>query len=93
MSSSGPEGPAAAVVKGKVAEAREGMGGESDHAKGDRLRKGEDTAPFARPQAQERITAALDKDQTTKEPSIIPQEARQALKSDQEYSLNIPKRH
>lgn len=93
MSASGPEGPAMAVVKGKIAEAREGIGGEGDYAKGDRLRKGEDTAPFARPQAQERITAVLDKDKHSKEPGNIPQEAKEALESNQEYSSNIPKRH
>ncbi len=66
---------------------------EIDYAKGGKLRKGEDSAPFARPQAQERITAVLDNEQPSKEPGNIPQEAKRALESTQEYSSNIPKRH
>ncbi|EIE18941.1 hypothetical protein COCSUDRAFT_59864 [Coccomyxa subellipsoidea C-169] len=90
----GPEGPAKAVVKDKLAEAQGKLGGKTDFDPGDRFRKGEDENPFKRPQAQERLTAVLDPEHhSSKEPGEMPQEAIVALHSNQVYDTHIPKRH
>jgi hypothetical protein len=54
----------------------------------------QDLGNFARPQAQERLTATLDIDPPpAKEPAVLPEAAKQALHSGEVFSSNIPKRH
>ncbi|CAL5226789.1 g9649 [Coccomyxa viridis] len=91
MSKSGPDGPARAVIEGKIAEAKEGRD-MSDYSSGDRIRQMEDTTSFSSPQAEERITAAAA-GPGSKEPQPMPEAAQEALNSKEEFNASIPKRH
>jgi len=91
MSKSGPEGPAKAVIEGKIAEAKEGRE-ISDTSSGDRLRQMGDTTSFNNPQAEQRITAAAA-EPGSKEPQPMPEAAQEALNSKEEFNASIPKRH